>query len=321
MKIKKFFVLILVFVVSISCGLLPPAPVAPPPASPTMSATLPAPAIVPVPVLPTPTPGVFAHIPELQGGVQAKRPADVDFLAAFVGMTLQSLSQVRTLDDGRARLDLSTGTIIRITPNSLFTLTVQNPDPVDLLVRLKLTVGQLFIILKGGSVEVETPSGVASVRGSFMSVVIDPKTGDALVQCLEGSCQLKTRAGSFDLSTGRKARLQFSPEGAAPLAPVFDVLTESDIQNWLLNSPEANSVRDVVKATVESILPPGRVVSTIESQGTILPVEPISTRLPNRTPIKPKPPEQSTKPSGRPTKPPEPSTKPPEPPSLSTPLR
>jgi hypothetical protein len=210
----------------------------------------------------------------------------VDFLAAFVGMTLPSLSQVRTLDDGRARLDLSTGTIIRVTPNSFFTLAVENPEPTNLLVRLKLTIGQLFIILKGGSIEVETPSGVASVRGSFMSVVIDSKTGDALVQCLEGSCVLKTPAGSFNLSTGRKARMQFSPTGAAPLVPVFDILTASDIQNWLLINPEVIKVRKAVEATVESILPKDRSVPTKKPQGSGLPVELPATRTPRRIPIK-----------------------------------
>ena len=177
MKVKKSLILMLVLVAQIACGLFPSGVAPRTPSAPAPSATLTAPSFVPAP-----PPEVFALIPELQGGVEAKQPGDAGFLDAFVGMTLPSLSQVRTLEDGRARLDLSTGTIVRVTPNSLFTLAVKNPDPANLWVRFQLSVGQLFIILRGGSVEVETPYGVATVRGSFMSVFIDQKTGDALVQ-------------------------------------------------------------------------------------------------------------------------------------------
>jgi hypothetical protein len=144
----------------------------------------------------------------------------------------------------------------------LFTLTVKNPDPVNLWMRFQLSVGQLYIILRGGSVEVETPSGVATVRGSFMSVFIDQKTGDALVQCLEGACQLITRAGNFDLSTGRQARLRFSPPGAAPLRPLFNVLTENDLQTWLQVNPEVNEVRDEVRRIIQSLRPGERQPAT-----------------------------------------------------------
>ena len=259
MKVKKYFLLMLVFVTLVACGLFPAGVARPTPTSPAPAA--PAPSDTPF-FAPVPPPEAFARIPELQGGVKAKQPTDSDFLDAFVGMVLPSLSQVRTLADGRARLDLSTGTIVRVTPNSSFTIAVKNPDPQNLWVRFQLSIGQLFVILKGGSVEVETPSGVATVRGSFMSVFIDQKTGDALVQCLEGVCQLVTRAGAFSLSTGRTARMRFSPQGAAPLPPLFDVLTESDLQLWLQINPEANQVRDEVRRILQSLRPGGRLPAT-----------------------------------------------------------
>lgn len=214
------------------------------PAASSATASLPAPSR-------TPAASLVANLSELEGGVQAKRPADADFLAATPGLVLPTLSQVRTQADGHARLDLSSGTIIRITPNSLFTLTVKDPDPVNPLLNLKLLTGQLFIILSGGSVNVETPAGVAAVLGSYMSVRIDPKTGDILVQCLEGSCKLDTPAGSFDLHTGQKARLPFTEEGAEPVDPQIEDMTEEDIQDWMDTNPEAGDVLDDV-ATQEA---------------------------------------------------------------------
>jgi hypothetical protein len=214
----------------------------------------------------------------LQGGVEAKQPADAGFLKAAVGMFLPDLSQVRTAQDGRARLDLSTGSIVRVTPNSLFTLAVKDPTPQNLWVRFKLAAGQLYIILRGGSVEVETPSGVATVRGSFMSVLIDQKTGDALIQCLEGTCQLVTRAGAFSLSTGRTARMRFSASGAAPLPPLFDVLTENDLQLWLKINPEASEVRDKVRRILQTLRPGGQLPAT-SAPGQVAPAI-ISTAQP-----------------------------------------
>jgi hypothetical protein len=73
-------------------------------------------------------------------------------------------------DDGRVRLDLSSGTIIRVAPSSLFTLTSNNEGDGGLLTKIKMEVGKIFIILNGGRADVETPSGVASVRGSYMKV-------------------------------------------------------------------------------------------------------------------------------------------------------
>jgi hypothetical protein len=256
MKTKELFIVMLLFILLTSCG----APATPVPVILTMTPSVapstltPLPSSTPVPAaLSTATPGLSAHISEVQGDVQAKQPADADFLAATVGMILPTLSQVRTSEDGRARLDLSSGTIIRIAPNSLFTLAVKDPDPVNPLIQLQLVVGQLFIILNGGSVDVETPSGVASVLGSFMSVAIDQETGDVFIQCLEGSCHIDTPAGSFGLATGRKARLHFNPDGGPPVPPEFDVLTEEDILAWLQTNPEVVDIQLIVESTLEAI--------------------------------------------------------------------
>ena len=257
MKAREFFIGISLFVLLAACSgvATTEAPLMPTIVDPSAvsSTSTPAPSSTPTTALATATPGLSASISEVQGAVEAKQPSDSDFLAATVGMTLTSLSQVQTGEDGRARLDLSSGTIIRIAPNSLFTLTVKDPDPVNPLVQIELVIGQLFIILNGGSVDVETPSGVASVLGSFLSVEIDSVTGDVYVQCLEGTCHLDTPAGSFGLATGRKARLHFNPEGGPPQLPEFDILTQEDILAWLQINPEVVDIQLLVESTIEAI--------------------------------------------------------------------
>lgn len=257
MKTRVTLTTILIFLFLAGCVASPATETA---VAPTVAAAAPTSTLTPLPsltltptALATPTPGLSARLSELQGGVEVKQPADTDFKTAAAGMTLQTLSQVRTLEDGRARIDLSSGTIIRIAPNSVFTLTVENPDPTNPLVRLKLLVGQLFVILHGGSVDVETPSGVASVLGSYMSVVIDPETGNATVECLEGSCHIDTPAGSYNFSTGRKVLLIFTADGGTPVPPSFDILTEDDLQDWLGLNPEVTEVQSIVEDELDSI--------------------------------------------------------------------
>ncbi len=109
------------------------------------------------------------------------------------------------------RIDLSSGTILRLAPASLFTLVSNEEVEGGLATKLKLELGRIYIILSGGSVDVETPSGVASVLGSYMMVEIDPFTQDVTITCLEGDCS----AGGIDFSDGQKVTLSITIPPAA----------------------------------------------------------------------------------------------------------
>src|SRR6185436_1493156 len=63
-----------------------------------------------------------AKLSELTGDVEARQTDNDTFLPASLETILQTHGQVQTADDGRVRLDLSTGTIIRVGPSSIFTL-------------------------------------------------------------------------------------------------------------------------------------------------------------------------------------------------------
>jgi len=176
---------------------------------------------------------ITATISEVEGGVEAKQPDDAAFSAAKVGLIIQEKGQVQTMDDGRARLDLPKETVVRVTPNSLFTLESVGESTS----RFYLDVGTLWIILKGGSLEVDTISGLAVVRGSYMSVSVDPDTGEVYIICLEGECEVSNDAGSVTLKTGETATIK-----NASTAPIKGVVTEHDVRSWWFHNPEASSV-------------------------------------------------------------------------------
>ena len=174
-----------------------------------------------------------AELSEVKGDVQAHLSDSGGFAPAGDGLLLYVNGQVRTGESGRARLDLSSGTLVRVSPSSLFTLESNEPVRGGLETRFTLDFGQMWIILNGGSAEVETPSGVASVRGSYMMVEV-LADGSVQVTCLEGHCRLGNEAGTVNLTDGEKAVIL---NAGSP--PVAGEMSDEDVSEWLDNNPEA----------------------------------------------------------------------------------
>ena len=182
-----------------------------------------------------------ATVKETQGDVTIKQPNQNDFSAAALGEILQLHGQLQTSSSSTARLDLSSGTIIRVAPSSLFTLEANKETGNGLTTTLNLTLGQIFIILKGGSLEITVPGGVASVRGSFMSALIYPPSGKVFVECLEGHCAATNNTGEFDLTDGQKGILLYVGDGENQL-PQLTPMNQNDYSSWLAISPESQSI-------------------------------------------------------------------------------
>jgi len=199
------------------------------------------PACQPAPATTSP---LSAGLSELSGVVGLKQSGDSDFTSAAAGMSLQVNGQVQTGDDGRVRLDLSSGTIIRLVPSTLFMLESNQAASEGLVTKLKLEVGKIFIILNGGSLDVETPSGVASVRGSYMMVAVDPLTKNAYITCLEGDCSASNPAGSIQFTDGQKTILFHAGPDGKYLPPELENMNEDDFQAWLEENPEAKKIYD-----------------------------------------------------------------------------
>ena len=149
-----------------------------------------------------------AQLNELQGDVMLRQSDQADYLSATEGEVLYQNGNVRTLEDGRTRLDLSDGAIVRLGPRSDFTLEYTHPQAGDYVTRVRLAAGMLWLSISGGSLEVNTPSGLASVSGSYLSVEIDPQNADVHITCLEGVCGLTSRAGSASLIAGQTATIK-----------------------------------------------------------------------------------------------------------------
>ncbi len=144
------------------------------------------------------------------------------------GLKIFVTGQVITGEASRAELRLSPeGTLVRIGANTQFVL--QARDQQEEKTTLRLLLGKLWVILRGGALDVDTSSGIATVRGSLMSVAFDPQSGRMAVTCLEGHCTLSNAFGSVELTGGEAASI---PSADQPPSPPRQ-LHPREFQEWL----------------------------------------------------------------------------------------
>lgn len=203
------------------------------------------------------------------------------FAQAGVGYTVSAGGEVRTGDASKARLDLSDDSIVRLAPNSNFTLqSLPNPVGADRTARLKLAIGKVWVSLFGGGLEVETPAGVATVRGSFATIEYvagDPNTNadDILIlSCLEGQCGVSNPTLSETLGNLQQVILT---NGGAQV--VRFALNDAAVQEFLSENPEAL----VMVATLTAAAPALTSTPTLPTTPTLTPIS-IETPTPTSSP-------------------------------------
>ncbi len=196
-----------------------------------------APTGIPVTAQEAPTPSseidraLSAEIIEAQGDVNAQLAEQDNFIPAQIGMLLSAISHLKTGNDGYSRLDLINGSIVRVGPRSHFSLEDIHEEDQGTVARLKMTIGQVWIILNGGEVNVETSTGLAGIRGSYMGIRVEADS--ARISCLEGTCTLETPTESITIPIGQTAIAK--EDKPIQLEP----LSKEDLQGWLDFNPEA----------------------------------------------------------------------------------
>jgi hypothetical protein len=190
-----------------------------------------------------------AVLSELEGEVIAKQVEDVDFSEVSNGFVLKSLGQVSTGFESRVRLDISDGSIVRLGANAVFTLDYGKAVEEETNTKLELDLGQIWIILKGGSIDVDTESGVASVRGSFLGISVSP-TGEVYATCFEGDCYVATATGVIHFSAGETVLIT-----GITIPPTTGYMTQAEIDEFMAINPEAQAAYALHLEQIASALP------------------------------------------------------------------
>lgn len=99
--------------------------------------------------------------------------------------------------------------------------------------------------------QVNTPGGLAAVRGSYMSVQVVPgsnnNTFTVTVTCLEGNCSFSDTAGAVNFTTGQKI-VSSDPN----VLPAVLSMNKADVQSWLTNFPELASLNTEISTLLAS---------------------------------------------------------------------
>ena len=162
--------------------------------------------------------GFAATVGDIENEVEAHGVQNAPWEAAFDGQSIGQGGEVRTLTEASARLDFTDGSLLRLAPDSLIEITRYEEDRLS----FDLTDGRLWLnvadVLVIGNIQVETPVGVAAVRGSVMGVVYDAVRQYMLTVCLHGACSLFNALGQVDLLFGQQSDIPGA--GQAPTAAV-----------------------------------------------------------------------------------------------------
>ena len=149
--------------------------------------------------------------------------AEEQFLLAQVGEDLSPGDGVRTFRESEARVDIVIRDLTRITRSTPNTIWRLGQFAVEANTVIELTQGKIFLIDQGAqeglrSVEVVTPAGTASPRGTWMSVEYNPNQDVIEVQCFRGVCKLQNQLGTQVLTDEEKKHRYYpNSAGAAPI--------------------------------------------------------------------------------------------------------
>ncbi|MBN2547662.1 MAG: FecR domain-containing protein [Anaerolineales bacterium] len=199
------------------------------PASPTATAilvpvqsptatTIPSPTLPPPPTdtptpVPTPT-GAQAIIADLINQVDAHPLPEGTWEQAQFEMVVYQGGEVWAKEASTARLRLDEE-LVRVAPNTIFTF--QQPD--DQTLQINLQEGQMWLnvtgLEAGETLQVETPSAVASVRGTRFSVRVD-KDGRTVVSVAEGNVILASNFFTQTINAGHQSTVLPGQPPAVP---------------------------------------------------------------------------------------------------------
>lgn len=197
-----------------------------------------------------------AIVGEFSGTVNGRASAAEALAPVTIGFQLKVTGEVQTGEASKARLDFSDQSILRLAANSSFVLQeVSAAENGGVFTQLELAFGKVWASLTGGALEVKTPVGVASVRGSFAVIQFvpgDPANPDddlMVIDCLEGSCTagnaiVVEQAGNLErLVVGRTATLR-------------QQLTQADVEAFLRENPESTRLVATLTAAPPATLTP-----------------------------------------------------------------
>jgi len=213
------------------------------------SATVPSSVASPTPTaVPTPE-GPQAMVVDVINEVDAHALPEEEWVEAAVDMTIYLGGEVWAQEASTARVGVEKG-LVRVAPNTIFTFGQPEPGALE----LRLDEGQMWVnvegLAPGETFQVETPSAVASVRGTRFSVRVGPD-GSTLVSTWVGTVTVSAARGVVTVSSGLQTTVApgKQPGAPEPMSPDEQILWGMASGTGLDVALPAAHVSDVVTYT------------------------------------------------------------------------
>ncbi|MFH0881601.1 MAG: FecR family protein [bacterium] len=178
----------------------------------------------------------------VRGAAEVKQGVEEWIPLAF-GAVLNDSDQVRTGENGFIALAFTDdGSQIKLRPNTSVTVTAVRSENLALSKKVAIQVGELLSEVKKqkGSMEVNTPTSVASVKGTEFWTMVDPSGGTTVIT-LEGLIELYNLVSgtSVQVPVGQYATSSASGRiSARPMSPAIQVPTWNPEEQQPPQQPE-----------------------------------------------------------------------------------
>jgi hypothetical protein len=226
-------------------------------------------------------------VEEIINQVETNRPRAsggeiANFLPAKIGQDLLPGDSVKTFLESGTRVDIRIREflrIIRTTPNTVWRL---GQFALDHDTIIELNQGKFFLLdaedqSNSSPIKIVTPAGIASPRGTWMSVEYDWESGMAEVGCFRGSCELRNDLGVQVLTDEQKSTVT---EKTPPTEPIFLTAEESFAFKELPEAKKGEINIPIPQAMIPTVTPTP--TSTPAERSTPTPSTP--TLVPPATP-------------------------------------
>ncbi|MFH1999389.1 MAG: hypothetical protein ABIK28_06895, partial [Planctomycetota bacterium] len=147
---------------------------------------------------------------DLAGNVKFYDPSSSGFIPAQAAQLVQAPQALVTGADSWVRLALfGDGSAVQIGSYSSMVYLESGDQNGMPYVRLRLDIGEVYVVPQNGAIYLETPVGTVyvDVPLTALHVTYDPKTQQAMVSCLDGVCLVTADGQEMKLTAGQTAGL------------------------------------------------------------------------------------------------------------------
>jgi LysM repeat protein len=183
----------------------------------------------------TAVPERAATLLEATGTVETRSSENAAWTPAVQGQLFSEGSQLRTGPGGRAVIGLTEGSHIYLGESTEIAITLLNPYLDSQLTVLDLKGGRTWVLLPSGSLDVQTPFGIATARTANLSAEYIPDSRTVNITCLQGICGF----GSILIPSGYKLSNAATNESPEPMEM-------ADLGAWGQAVPEATQLAYLV---------------------------------------------------------------------------